>query len=118
MMKTFDFEQALKAVQSGQAITGKNGVLAPLVKSLSEAALEGELEAHLADDISSNRRNGKSKKTVKRTSGAFELETPQDRAGSFEPQLVKKHQRTVSEENEAKILRSLSLSRCQCSVLA
>ena len=77
MKKTFDFEQALKAVQSGQAfgelsraiITGKDGVLAPLVKPLTEAALEGELDAHLAEDIS-----GKSKKAVKRTSGAFELD--------------------------------------------
>lgn len=118
MRKTFNFAQALKVAQSGQAITGKNGVLAPLVKPLTEAALEVELEAHLADDINGKRRNGKSKKTVKRTSGAFELETPRDRTGSFEPQLVKKHQRTVSEESEVKILRSPSLSRRRCSVLA
>ena len=104
MSKKFDFEEALKAVQSGQAITGKDGVLAPLVKQLTEAALEGELDSHLAEDIAGNRRNGKSKKTVKSTSGAFELETPRDRAGTFEPKLVKKHQRTVSDEIEAKIL--------------
>lgn len=104
MSKKFDFEEALKAVQSGQAITGKDGVVALLVKQLTEAALEGELDSHLAEDVSGNRRNGKSKKTVKSTSGAFELETPRDRAGRFEPQLVKKHQRTVSDEIEAKIL--------------
>ena len=104
MSKKFDFEEALKAVQSGQAITGKDGVLAPLVKQLTEAALEGELDSHLAEDVTGNRRNGKSKKTVKSTSGAFELETPRDRAGTFEPKLVKKHQRTVSDEIEAKIL--------------
>lgn len=50
-----------------------------------------------------NRRNGKSKKTVKSSSGAFELETPRDRAGTFEPKLVKKHQRRVSDEIESKI---------------
>ena len=104
MSKKFDFEEALKAVQSGQAITGKDGVLAPLVKQLTEAALEGKLDSHLAEDVAGNRRNGKSKKTVKSTSGAFELETPRDRAGTFEPKLVKKHQRTVSDEIEAKIL--------------
>lgn len=104
MSKKFDFEEALKAIQSGQAITGKDGVLAPLVKQLTEAALEGELDSHLADDVAGNRRNGKSKKTVKSTSGEFELETPRDRAGTFEPKLVKKHQRTVSDEIEAKIL--------------
>lgn len=104
MSEKFDFEGALKAIQAGQAITGKDGVLAPLVKQLTEAALAGELDSHLAEDLAGNRRNGKSRKTVKSTSGAFELETPRDRAGTFEPQLVKKHQRTVSDEIEAKIL--------------
>ena len=73
MSKKFDFEAALKAIQS---VSGKNGILAPLVKQLTEAALEGELDSHLADDVAGNRRNGKSKKTVKSTSGEFELETP------------------------------------------
>ena len=109
MSEKFDFEAALKAIQSGQAITGKDGVLAPLVKQLTEAALEGELDSHLADEVSGNRRNGKSKKTVKSTSGEFELETPRDRAGTFEPKLVKKHQRTVSDEIEAKILSMFGL---------
>jgi transposase-like protein len=109
MSEKFDFEAALKAIQSGQAITGKDGVLAPLVKQLTEAALEGELDSHLADDVAGNRRNGKSKKTVKSTSGKFELETPRDRAGTFEPKLVKKHQRTVSDEIETKILSMYGL---------
>ncbi len=38
--KDFNFEEALKAIQSGQAITGKDGVLAPLVKQLTEAEIE------------------------------------------------------------------------------
>ena len=109
MSEKFDFEAALKAIQSGQAITGKDGVLAPLVKQLTEAALEGELDSHLADEVAGNRRNGKSKKKVKSTSGEFELETPRDRAGTFEPKLVKKHQRTVSDEIEAKILSMFGL---------
>ena len=109
MSEKFDFEAALKAIQSGQAITGKDGVLAPLVKQLTDAALEGDLDSHLADEVSGNRRNGKSKKTVKSTSGEFELETPRDRAGTFEPKLVKKHQRTVSDEIEAKILSMFGL---------
>ena len=109
MSEKFDFEEALKAIQSGQAITGKDGVLAPLVKQLTEAALEGELESHLAEDVTGNRRNGKSRKKVKSTSGQFELETPRDRAGTFEPKLVKKHQRTVSDEIETKILSMFGL---------
>ena len=109
MAEKFDFEAALKAVQSGQSITGKDGVLGPLVKQLTEAALEAELDSHLAEEVAENRKNGKSKKTVKSTSGKFELETPRDRAGTFEPQLVKKHQRTVSDEIETKILSMYGL---------
>ena len=48
MTNKFDFDEALKAIQSGQAISGKNGVLAPLIKQLTEAALNAELDSHLA----------------------------------------------------------------------
>jgi transposase-like protein len=104
MSKKFDFNEAVKALQSGQKLTGDDGVLTPLIKQLTEAALEGEIDSHLADEVLSNRRNGKSRKTVKSTSGSFELETPRDRAGNFEPQIVKKHQTTISDEIETKIL--------------
>ena len=109
MAEKFDFEAALKAVQSGQSITGRDGVLGPLVKQLTEAALEAELDSHLAEEVAENRKNGKSRKSVKSASGKFELETPRDRAGTFEPQLVKKHQRTVSDEIETKILSMFGL---------
>ncbi len=42
MTEKFDFNEALKAIQSGQAISGKDGVLAPLLKQLTEAALESD----------------------------------------------------------------------------
>lgn len=114
MTEPFDFNKALKAIQSGQAISGKEGVLAPLVKQLTEAALEAELESHLADDVLPNRKNGKSRKTLKTSEGRIDLNTPRDRAGTFEPQIVKKHQTSVSDEIETKILsmygRGLSYS--------
>lgn len=109
MSEKFDFDKALKALQSGQAITGKDGVLAPLIKQLTEAALEGEMDSHIADDVVPNRRNGKTRKTIKSTSGEFELETPRDRAGTFEPQIVKKYQTTVSDEIEQKMLSMYGL---------
>src|SRR5210317_528414 len=109
MSKEFDFDKALKALQSGKAITGKDGVLTPLIKQLTEAALQAELDSHLADDVAPNRRNGKTSKKVKSTAGPFELDTPRDRAGTFEPQLVKKHQTSVSDEIEAKILSMYGL---------
>lgn len=114
MTEKFDFNEALKAIQSGQAISGKDGVLAPLVKQLTEAALEAELDSHLADDVVPNRKNGKSGKTIKTSEGKIDLETPRDRAGTFAPQIIQKNQTSVSDEIESKILsmygRGLSYS--------
>jgi len=85
-MQNFDFNEALKAIQSGKPITGSDGVLAPLIKQLTEAALSAEIDSYLEQSPSSNRRNGYSKKTVKSAIGSFELETPRDRNGEFEPE--------------------------------
>ena len=104
MSEEFDLTEALKAIRSGQPISGKEGVLAPLVKQLTEAALEAELDSHLADDVVPNRKNGKSRKTIKTSEGRINLDTPRDRAGRFEPQLIKKNQTSVSDEIEVKIL--------------
>ena len=109
MTQPFDFDKALKALQEGQALTGKDGILTPLIKQLTEAALSAELDSHLLNDIEANRRNGATKKTIKTPTGNFELATPRDRNGSFEPQLVKKHQTTLSNEIEHKITRLFAL---------
>ena len=106
----FDFEAALKQLQSGQALTGKDGILTPLIKQLTEAALEAEIEHYLEQEQPQpNRRNGYSKKTVKATSGNFELATPRDRNGGFEPQLVKKNQTRLSDEIDDKIISLFAL---------
>jgi len=109
----FDFDEILDKFRSGKKLTGKGGLLAPLIKQLTEAAFEAEIESHIADDVPSgkkNRRNGVNKKTIKGTSdGTFELETPRDRNGTFEPQIVKKHQTTISDEIEEKILSMYGL---------
>ncbi len=102
--KDFDFTSALKAIQEGKPLLGKEGILSPLIKKLTEAALEGELDSHLGQEISANRRNGKSRKTIKSLNGNFELCTPRDRDGTFSPQLVKKHQTCLSDEIEQKII--------------
>ena len=85
-MQNFDFNEALKAIQSGKPITGSDGVLAPLIKQLTEAALSAEIDSYLEQNPSNNRRNGYSKKIVKSAVGSFELETPRDRNGEFEPE--------------------------------
>ncbi len=68
-----------------------------LKKITVEAALNAEMDEHLgyqkhSKSTSSNSRNGKTSKRIKTEDGEFELDTPRDREGSFEPQLVKKHQ--------------------------
>ena len=109
----FDFDSAVKELLAGKKISGKDGVLAPLVKQLVEAALEAEVESHIANDVlsgKSNRRNGYNTKTIKSPSdGVFELSTPRDRDSSFEPQIVKKHQTTISDEIEERILSMYAL---------
>lgn len=71
-----------------------------LLQRMINRSLDAEMEAHLgyekhgrdAGGSRGNTRNGKSRKTVKGTFGELDIETPRDRDGSFEPQLVKKRQ--------------------------
>lgn len=68
-----------------------------LTKVTVESALNAELDEHLGYERhqasnNGNSRNGYASKTVKTEDGQFELDTPRDRDGSFEPQLIKKGQ--------------------------
>ncbi len=75
-----------------------NEFSAMLTKISVEAALNAELDEHLGYDKhektnTSNSRNGYTSKTLQTKDGQFDLNTPRDRDGSFEPELVKKNQR-------------------------
>ena len=108
----FDFNDAVKDIMAGKSISGKDGVLAPLVKQLVEAALQAEIESHIAQEVllgKKNRKNGTSSKNIKSDGGAFILDTPRDRAGTFEPQLVKKNQTHLTNDIEEKVLSMYSL---------
>jgi putative transposase len=97
----------IKGMYAGKPLLGPEGLLTQLVKDLTQIALQGEMDAHLAEnqlEEGGNRRNGLSKKLVKTSSGSFELEYPRDRNGSFEPQLVKKRQTILNDELDSKIL--------------
>jgi transposase-like protein len=108
MKQQFNMDEALELVKQGARIDGKDGVLAPLIKQLTEAALEAEIESHLSAEIN-NRKNGKSSKTMKSSVGLFELDIPRDRNGSYEPQMVKKYQTHMSDQLEQKILSLYAL---------
>lgn len=80
-------------------LIGENGLLKQLTKLLVERALDAELTEHLGHDRhesvanpTGNTRNGKSKKTLKGEFGELAIDIPRDRHGSFEPQLIPKHQ--------------------------
>jgi len=111
----FDFEEFSKAavtrLKQGEELTGKGGILTPLIKQILESALDAELSQHLVDakKSASNRRNGYNRKQIKSTNGGFELSTPRDRDGSFEPELVKKRQTIVGTSLENKIIGLYSL---------
>ena len=109
MNQTLDLTDALEQIKAGAKIEGKDGVLAPLIKQLTEAALQAELESHLTREINKNRKNGKSTKTMKSSVGEFELDIPRDRNGSYEPQIVKKHKTHMSDHIEQKIFSLYAL---------
>jgi len=96
-------DQLLGEYKSPEQIMGENGLLKELTKAVLERALKAELTEHLGyekhDPVgqgSGNSRNGTSRKRLKGDFGELELETPRDRNGSFEPQIVAKGQTRFS----------------------
>lgn len=106
-MEKFDYEKFKKEAQAkmkaGEPLVGKEGIFTPLLKSFLEESLAGELEAHLSQKLKGNRKNGKTKKRLRSSYGEFELETPRDRSGSFEPKIVAKRQKNLPGDVERQI---------------
>jgi putative transposase len=95
-MESTEFKQmqakALEQLRTGQSLTGKDGVFAPLIKKFIEEVLEGEISHYLDEDerLKGNKRNGKKSKRIKSIAGEFDIVTPQDRHSKFEPQYIPK----------------------------
>ena len=92
-------EQLMAGYQKPEDLIGENGLLNQITKAFVERALQAEMEAHLGHgkngsvvNSDGNTRNGKSQKTLKGEFGELPIEIPRDRNGSFEPQLIPKHQ--------------------------
>ena len=92
-------EQLMKGYQKPEDLIGEHGLLKQITKAFVERALQAEMEAHLGHgkngsvgNLDGNTRNGKSRKTLKGEFGELPIEVPRDRNGSFEPQLIPKHQ--------------------------
>jgi len=92
-------EQITSQCKTKEDLFGENGIVKQLIKKTLQKALDTELEEHLGykkhtkRQTSANARNGYMSKQLKGEFGEIELETPRDREGSFEPQIVKKNQR-------------------------
>jgi len=96
-------DELLKDYQKPEDIIGENGLLKRFVKAVLERAMNAELTHHLGYEKhdptgykSGNSRNGASSKTIKGDFGELEIEVARDRAGTFEPQILPKHQTRFS----------------------
>lgn len=92
-------DKLLRNYKSAEEIIGEGGLLAQLTKRLLERAMTAELTAHVGYEKgdaegrnNGNSRNGRSRKTLKGDFGTMPIEVPRDREGTFEPQIVAKHQ--------------------------
>lgn len=107
-------KENLRNIMKGLDIKNFNDiqdVFKMMVGEILENGLEGELDDELGyskydyrNKESDNSRNGYSKKTLKTSFGETEIKVPRDRNGEFEPQLVKKHQTTLTGDIEEKII--------------
>lgn len=94
--------------EQGLSLTGPDGLLKQLTKTVLETALSEEMTEHLgyekhdpAGAGSGNIRNGtRSKSVLTEASGQVEIDVPRDRAGTFTPQIVRKRQRRLNGVDE------------------
>jgi putative transposase len=101
-------ELVARAREQGVSLTGPDGLLKQLTKTVLETALNQEMTEHLGHDKhgpagneAGNVRNGTRPKTVlTEASGQVPVEVPRDRHGTFEPQIVKKRQRRLTGVDE------------------
>lgn len=92
-----------QARAQGLSLVGEGGLLQQLTKRVLEAALDGEMDAHLGYDkherdpgSGGNARNGRRSKTVLTEAGPVTIDVPRDRDASFTPRIVAKRQRRLS----------------------
>ena len=94
-------DELLQGATTQDAIFGPEGLLKRLTGAIVERALAAELDVHLRAEQEAaaarqgNRRNGTSGKNLQTEQGPVPIAVPRDRHGTFEPQLVKKHQTRI-----------------------
>jgi len=106
-LNQIDIKKEARKYKTVKDLMAPDGLIKQLMKAAIEGMLEGEMSEHLgyekhavAGRNKSNSRNGTTAKTVRTSVGEVELDIPRDRDGEFEPQVVKKHQRDISDFDE------------------
>lgn len=96
-------DELLAGRRGEREILGPDGLLGDLTKRLVERAMESELTEHLGYEPgqappggAGNARNGRTGKTLLTDHGEVRIETPRDRQGTFEPQIVPKNKRRLA----------------------
>jgi len=126
-------KESIKKLYEGKGLNGKDGIFGGMIKDFLETALQEELSEHLKseklgykqnnhnqnnqnDEFEglqeysnigtqySNRRNGYTSKNIKTSNSSFSLDTPRDRDGTFNPNIVKKNQTILTNELDDKII--------------
>ncbi len=91
--------EVLKRMYNGDPVVGQDGIFTDLLQAMIDAALEGEMEAHLEQEKAFgevNRRNGHNTKQLRSRVGPLQVHTPRDRSGTHKPMLVGKWDRELS----------------------
>lgn len=115
LSEEFDFsifeKKAIAELYAGKDLLGTDGILKDIIQRIVGAAMNGEMTSHLEKEKEAgkqNRRNGVKTKKVKTTLGEVPIEYSRDRAGTFEPILIKKWGRNLHTGFDSQILELYS----------
>jgi transposase-like protein len=100
--KAFE-EDAISRLKNGDELSGTDGILTPLIQRLLQASIDGEMQAHVAENRP-NRRNGSKSKRVKSTQGLLHIDMPRDRDASFDSTILPKRKTSLGDGLDSKIL--------------
>ena len=108
--KTLDLAQSIIDTYQPESVEDMQNALKDIFGPMLEAMLQGELNHHLGyaahdktEKSNANRRNGYGQKHLKTSMGEVPIQTPRDREGSFEPALIPKRKKDIS-DIEGKVL--------------
>lgn len=94
-------------LKSKKALLGQDSPFSELLQGMVNAMLEGEIDGFMDEQRASgvsNKRNGGKSKRVTSSAGPLEVYTPRDRNGDFEPELIKKRERSLGSGLDEQIL--------------